>query len=1249
VLSAFSQAWASWRTAPGVALLAVVAFAVGIGSATAIFTVINGVLLRPLPYPSSEHFVSLYGANTSAPGPFMAMSVPELQDYEQQTTSFDAFGWFRAGRFQLTAPGEPQFVPGTAVTPALARQLGSPVLGQWFADDSSAVISSALWRRLGGGRDIIGSAITLDERRYTVTGVMPPAFRLPIASLGMGRGDTEVWIPFVASPGDLNRGAGRYFAYARRKPGVSLEQARADVRRVAAIVAATDPQRYRFYTADAASLRESTADGLRAPLLILLGGAGLLLLIACANVATLLLARSVVRARETAIRVALGASRRQLALRYFAEGALVSVAGAAAGVGLSVIFVGQILTAASEFVPRTDLITIDWKVLVFSVAVAVATGVLAGLAPLWQAMRTAPNAVLTEGVRASAAAPARRLSKAFVVAEIALAFTLLTASAILVVHLRNLGRVSLGYDPDGLLTFELALPRSAASNARRLEQDRLMAALRQTPGVTGAMFANQLPRLCGGTAVYAEGRPPDALGQRVCLVITTPDYFSTMRIPLRAGRWFNESDNRRDPLTVVVNEAAARAYWPGRNPIGASGRLSQPDGDRFDIVGVVGDVRNNGLNRPSHPELYVSASVLEVNPINVVVRSALPTDQLIGAVRRAIRQANPLLPMDKVRTMNNVVRDTLQLERLSSLVMTFFGLAALLMATLGIYGVVSYFVRQRTVELGTRMALGASHRDLVALVLGGGLKLSLAGVAVGSIALVGGVWLLVRYLEVADFGWLPFAASTAVVVLVAAGAASVPAWRTTLLSPMAAIREQPPSVWRWAHPRMQRVVRDIREAVGGDDSRSDVSPAHVLTAFVDAARSANSYSGALRAMLASVCEELHVESAALLERRDGSTPEYRCLVAAGALETAAPVVAADGFLITRLRAYPLPLPFAPNELDALAEWAAVHRPERLDEIRALAAADVRLAVPLRTRSGILGVLLAGERPHRSDFSAHERQVLRAGADQFALMIENARLTDRVVEQETLRRDIALASEVQRRLLPEAPPRAEGVEFAAASVPARRIGGDYYDFVELRDRGIGIALADVSGKGVAAALIMSVVQASLRLISSEGDVPPPRLVARMNEFIYRSTPASKYATFFYAQLDEQRRLRYVNAGHNAPYLLRAGWRSTAGSAPSEIEELSTGGTVVGMFPEMEYEEATVELCSGDVLLIFTDGVPEAHNPENEEFGEERLQQLLRETAHLTANEISARLSDEMKEWIRDAEQYDDLTFVVMKVR
>jgi predicted permease len=1280
VLSAFRQAWASWRTAPGVALLAVVAFAVGIGSATAIFTVISGVLFRPLPYPSSERFVSLYGTSTTTPGSMMGMSVPELQDYQQQTTSFDAFGWFRVPRrYQLTAPGEPQFVRGTAVTPALARQLGSPLLGQWFADDDSAVISSGVWQRLGGGRDIIGKAITLDERRYIVSGIMPPAFRLPIASLG-GRGDTEVWIPFVPSPADANRNSRQYTAYARRKPGVSLEQARADVKRVAAIVAATDPKRYPFYTADAADLREPTSPRVQATLLALLGGAALLLLIACANVATLLLARSVVRARETAIRVALGASRRQLALRYFAEGALVSVAGAAAGVGLSVIFVRQILTAAAPFVPRTDLITIDWKVLGFSIALAVATGVLAGMAPLWQAMRTAPNAVLSEGVRASAGAPARRLSNAFVVTAIALAFTLLTASAILVVHLRNLGQVSMGFDPNNVVAFGLTLPlrtvdprlsaEARSAERRRLdeqrwaEQARLMDALQQTPGVTGVSFASQLPGIgCLGGANFAvEGRPADAAAERACVVGTAPDFFPTMRIPLREGRLLNEADNvpwrgkdqvgdRQDiALPTVVNEAAAHAFWADRSSIGAFARFSGSNGSWLEVVGVVGDTRNNGRNRPAIPEIYFPAGAMGVNPMNVAVRSELPADQLIAAVRRTIRQADPTLAMGEVRTMNDALGDTLQLERLSSLVMTFFGLAALLMATLGIYGVLSYFVRQRTVELGTRMALGAVSRDLVVLVLGDGLKLSLAGVAVGSIALVGGVALLVRYLEVANFGWLPFAGSTTVVAFVAAGAASVPAWRTTLLSPMIAMREQQPSVLAWAGQRMQRAVRDIREAVGGGDGGSDVLSADVLTAFVDAARNADSHAAALSAVLATVCDRLQVESAALLERRDGSTMEYRCLVAAGALEKAAPVVAADGFLITRLRAYPLPLAFAPSELSALADWAAAHRPERLDEIRALAAANVRLAVPLRTRNEILGVLLLGEPKQRAVFSGHEKQVLRSCADQFALMMENARLTDRVVEQETLRRDIALASDVQRRLLPEAPPLAEFADFAAISLPARRIGGDYYDFVELRDREIGIALADVSGKGVAAALIMSVVQASLRIISSEGGIAPPRLLARMNEFVYRSTPASKYATFFYAQLDRQcRRLRYVNAGHNPPYLLRAEQRSTVGSAPPEIEDLSAGGTVVGMFPETEYEEATVELCPGDVLLIFTDGVPEAHNPENEEFGEERLQQLLRQTAHFPAEEIRARISAEMKNWIRDAEQYDDLTFIVMKVR
>jgi hypothetical protein len=313
--------------------------------------------------------------------------------------------------------------------------------------------------------------------------------------------------------------------------------------------------------------------------------------------------------------------------------------------------------------------------------------------------------------------------------------------------------------------------------------------------------------------------------------------------------------------------------------------LSGANGEVFEVVGVVGDVRNNGLNAPVEPEVYLSTSAIVPNPMNVVVRSQLPQDQLVAAARRAIRQTDPTLPMRDVAMMNDVLRDTLQLERLSSVVMTFFGLAALFMATLGIYGVVSYFVRQRTVEMGTRMALGAVNRDLLALVLGGGLQLSAAGVALGALALVGAVILLRRFLQVADFGWLPVAASTAVVALISAAAASVPAWRATLLSPMVAIREQPPSVWLWARQRMRRAARDIRQAVGGDDGGSDLSAADVLTAFVDAARGADSYTGALRAVLASVCDTLGVESAALIERNtvaaEGAPAEYRCLVAAG--------------------------------------------------------------------------------------------------------------------------------------------------------------------------------------------------------------------------------------------------------------------------------------------------------------------------------------------------------------------------------
>jgi len=310
----------------------------------------------------------------------------------------------------------------------------------------------------------------------------------------------------------------------------------------------------------------------------------------------------------------------------------------------------------------------------------------------------------------------------------------------------------------------------------------------------------------------------------------------------------------------------------------------------------------------------------------------------------------------------------------------------------------------------------------------------------------------------------------------------------------------------------------------------------------------------------------------------------------------------------------------------------------------LRAADVRLAVPLHTSKEVLGVLLLGPPPNEDGYAAAEKVLIRGCADHFALMLENARLTDRVVEQEKLRRDVALAAEVQRRLLAEQSLDTPAASMAALNLPARSVGGDYYDFLNLDGNRIGIALADVAGKGVPAALIMSVVQATLRVISSEQDILLPQLAARMNHFLYRSTGSNSYATFFYAQFDSRtRELRYVNAGHNPPYLLRV-----TGGDPT-MEELPAGGTVIGLFPKAEYEENSIVLNSGDLLAVFTDGVPEALNPADEEFGEERLKSLLGCIVHLPVEEISARLAQEMRNWIQDAAQYDDLTFVLLKVK
>jgi putative ABC transport system permease protein len=1224
------QAWRSWRGARGTALLAATALAIGIGSTTAIYSVVNAVMLKPLPYRDGDRFVAVFGAETTDPEHYSHLLASDARAYQERTRVFDAFGWFREAAKNLTFAGQPHHVQGVRVTLALVHQLGvDPVLGQWFQDETGVVISTPLWRRLGSDPGIIGKPLTLDGASFTVTGVMPASFHLPVAGVTSAGTRTDVWMPL-----DPRESGGGYVAYGRRTPGITVAAVEADVKRVAAEIAADDPVNHPAYTARVFDLRETVVKDIRPTLLLLFAAAALLFLITCANAAGLLLARAVARARETAIRVALGAGRRQLGAQFFAEGLLVAVAGAAGGVFLSLTLTPVIVAMAGDYLPRAGEIAVDWTVLLFALGGAFVASALSSLAPLWQAARTAPADALGDGARASAGARSRRVSQSLSSAEVALAFALLVTSAILILHLRNLSRVSPGFDADDVLTFALSVPGPVADDPdKRVPlQRRLVEALQAIPGVGEVAFANQLPLAgcCMGTNIYAEGRPADpSASQRMSLVAASPGYLRAMRIPLRAGRALTEHDAIEGLILVVVNEAAAKRYWGGQNPIDAYGRFNNPAGARFRVVGVVGDVKNDGLGSPTVPEVHLLGSIPRFESMHFVVRSARSAGSLMPDIRRVIRSIDPEQPIHDVATMREIIHRTMTLERVASFMTAFFAGAALLLAMLGVYGVVSYSVRQRTVEIGTRMALGATSRDVLSLIVSDGLKMAAFGVAAGGIAAIGGAIYLGRVFTTVELGPAPFVSSTAIVAAVAFAASVLPAWRAAALSPMVAIRNQPESMWQAARLTIRRAMRD--RSAGGE---RDVVPLGTLIGeFAGALRRTASFPEALQEALAMLRERTGAQSIMLLETAPGE--DYR----GGGC-----ILPAHGLVLNRLRHYPHPLTLTPGDFETWVRWAGEFRPEHTAEIEGLQRTGVRIVVPLRAKHEIVGVVLLGPPEGRDSFTPSEKELLGSSAEVFALLIENARLNERALEQEKLRRDLALAAEVQRRLLPPHPPRSGVATLAAFTLPARTVGGDYYDFLDLPGGQIGVAVADVAGKGIAAALLMSVVQASLRVIAADGELELSGLAAKMNRFLHSSTTGTnKYATFFYAQLDARgRRLRYVNAGHNPPYLVRRV------AADVEVTELSAGGTVLGLFPEIAYQDAQIDLCPGDLLVAFTDGVTEALDAAGEEFGEDRLKDLLRGAVGSAAEEVSSTLAGRMREWIAGTEQYDDLTFVVVAV-
>ena len=1241
----------SWRS--GHIRLAVAALAIGIGSTTAIYSVVQAVLLDPLPWSDSDRYSYVFTAYRARPNSGGVLSYRNAQEFGDRITTADAFGCYAStalgsGGFNVTFNGQPVHVEGTQVSPSLVRALGvNPTLGRWFDDPQRepdglnvAVLSASLWQRLGSDPQIAGKTLNMNGTPYRVVGVMPASFRLPVDAPR-----NDIWIP-LRPPGPGDKGSQYLFCIAKRKAEVSQRQLEDQLLRIQAQLPPGEAGAGAPDTLLILPVLTVVVDSIRPTLLLLLGAAAALLLISCANVASLLLARSVARSRETAVRVALGARSWQLGLQYFSEGLLVAIPGAALGALGSLYAVRQVLSLASGEIPRADRIGLNAPVLAVTLGVAVLCAILFSFAPLWQARQVPPNEVLSDGTRASAGARSRGLLRLFVIGELVLAFGLVAVSCLLYVQLANLERVPLGFDSDRLLTMRLLAPQDKYGDAQADYLQRLAQAFQAIPGVESAGFAARLP-LSGqplGTVVWLDGQPQPDLSRAVpaTLNVVHPDYFRAMKIPLLEGRFFLDSDHEeKETVPVIVNRRAARQYWLGRDPVGTYARMISAPEWRLKIIGVVGDVRNISLNQPPRPEVFLTfRQGVPADRPEWAIRSQLSEASLVPVLRQAAMQVDPEQALFDIRPMSDIVTASISRERLSSFMVSFFGISALLLATLGVYGVVSYSVRQRTTEMGTRMALGATSGNLIRLVVGDGLKMAAAGIGIGLVA----VFLLARYLATTDLhvelsSPYPLVASTALTAALAGLACLVPAWRTTLLSPLIAIRNDPESMWREARSRYRRLAVRISEMVSGADERTN--ELELLTAIVDSTRLAESFSDAIQAALATLRQSLGAEFAVLLAARSAGEP-YRCAGASPDSYRKDWTLPSGALILSRLRSYSSALPVSSGDIETWLRWAHEQAPKRIPEIETLKQLGVELAVSAANKSEAVGVLLLGAPVNRPPYTAFERRILRSVGAQFALLLENGRLTDRVVEQEKLRRELIVASEVQKRLFPEKSPETAVVHCAGICIPARGVGGDYYDFLDLGNEHIGVALADVAGKGIAAALVMSVVQASLRSLAETSGLSLADLAARMNRLLHRSTGTNSYATFFYARFDpSNRQLRYVNGGHNPPFLLR--------SAGTEIEELSVGGTIIGMFPVVRYEEGTVNLKSGDVLLAFTDGVSEAHDPNEEEFGEDRLKDLLRRTAHLPIPEMSAKILEELKVWMSDAVQFDDLTFIVMKLR
>ena len=789
---------------PAFTAIALLTLALGIGVNTAIFSAVDSVLLRSMPFKDTESLVAVWEHSPQLGIARNEMAPANFFDLRNQNQVFEGLGAFGEMSMNLTGAGEPERLEGQLVTANVFALLGvQPALGRTFApqedqvgQDHVAVLSHALWqRRFNRDPNVINRALTLNGESYTIVGVMPRDFFFPLR-------ESELWIPWSMPPEQASgRGDHYLHAIARLKPGVTNERANAEVESIGARLATDYPRTNEGLGFVVNSFQRDYVGDLRRPILILFAAVGLVLLIACANVANLLLAQATARRREIAIRMALGARRWTIARQLLLESLLLAIGGGLLGVFGAVWGVEALSKLLPASLSKLQAVSVDARVLVFTVAVVVLTAIVFGVVPALHAVRANPGEALSDTARdAGGGNSGRYVRRMLVVSEVALAVVLLVGAGLLIRSFQRLNQVDIGFNPNNVLTMRavLPMPKYGKPESRRAFYDEVLRRVDEIPGVESAGVITFLPLSFSGMkfsfSVEGQTNPSDMNLPFALYRVVSPDYFRALEIPLQRGRFFDSRDSKESQPVMVVNRKLAEQFWPGEDPTGKRLKIGPPDSQNpwAVVIGVVGDVRQTELYGKQMPELYVPYAQewrMWMAPKDLVVRTSGDPGAVAAAVREAVWAVDKDQPVSNVRTMDQVFAAAISRERFQMLLLSLFASLALVLACIGLYGVISYMVAQRTHEIGVRMALGAQEGDVLRLVIRQGMLLAVVGLIVG----IGIGTAVTRFLSDMLFGVsardpLTFVGVPMLLLFVAFLACYIPARRATRIDPLTALR-----------------------------------------------------------------------------------------------------------------------------------------------------------------------------------------------------------------------------------------------------------------------------------------------------------------------------------------------------------------------------------------------------------------------------------------------------------------------------